>query len=120
MHANDWTAHFNLNDTAVPPATGPFTPICTRPSDGVVAVTRIQADMRAWLPGVPIELAGVVGMPANVIVGQNVTLSLWLPDKHTALRDEPRYSIQLATEGVVDGAWHASVGHNVIADVEVV
>jgi hypothetical protein len=45
-------------------------------------------------------------MPAGVY-----TVSLWLPDAMDSLRDDPRYAIQLANQGV----WNAATGENVLA-----
>ena len=38
------------------------------------------------------------------------TVSLWLPDDADSLRNDPRYAIQLANDGV----WDATTGDNIV------
>ena len=66
-------------------------------------------DARQLQPGVTTVTARL-RVPADLAAGDDYELALWLPDASDRLRDDPRYSIRLANQGV----WDAAAGHNTI------
>jgi len=70
-----------------------------------------EVDPRRWLPGEHTFTAQVT-VPASLPAG-NYTLALWLPDPYERLRDDPRYSIRFANEGV----WDEEHGWNILGTV---
>ncbi|MFN3763203.1 MAG: DUF4832 domain-containing protein, partial [Anaerolineae bacterium] len=73
----------------------------------------ISADPRRWEPGEHAMTADL-SLPADLPPGA-YTLALWLPDPAESLRDDPRYAIRLANEGV----WDAERGWNVLGTLTV-
>ena len=55
-----------------------------------------------------------VHVPANLAAG-TYKLSLWMPDAASTLKNDPRYSIQMANDGV----WNATAGDNKMTNVVV-
>jgi hypothetical protein len=73
-------------------------------------VIRLEdVDVRRWAPGKSTTFSAVLRLPSAMAAGV-YTVSLWLPDDAEALRDDPRYAIQLANDGV----WNAGTGENVL------
>lgn len=72
-------------------------------------------DPRRWEPGTGSHTIGMTTpLPADLPPGE-YTLALWLPDPSETLRDDPRYAIRFANEGV----WDAEHGWNVIGSLTV-
>ncbi len=69
-------------------------------------------DPRTWTAGDAQDLRWTLRLPASLPTG-TYDLALWLPDPEPSLRDDERYAIQLANEGL----WQA--GENVIGSVVV-
>ncbi len=60
-------------------------------------------DARELQPGVSTVNARL-RVPADAVAGDDYELALWLPDADDRLRDDPRYAIRLANDGVWDEA----------------
>jgi len=73
-----------------------------------------DADPRWWLDGEEVLVQVRLQLPATLAAG-SYNLSLWLPDDATTLRDDPRYAIGLANDGV----WDSATGLNHLATLEV-
>ncbi|KGQ21213.2 hypothetical protein THFILI_02015 [Thermus filiformis] len=73
----------------------------------------LEQDPRRWYPGAHAFTARVP-LPDGLPPGR-YRLALWLPDPYPSLRDDPRYSLRFANQGVWDGAR----GWNVLGEVEV-
>ena len=71
-------------------------------------------DMRKWLPAEEAQLSVRIQLPASAPAG-SYTLSLWLPDAASSLRDDPRYAVRLANQDTWDGA----TGRNRLAAVTI-
>lgn len=72
-----------------------------------------EVDPRRWEPGVH-SFTAVVSLPQDVPAG-TYRLALWLPDPSLRLKDDPRYALRLANEGV----WDAASGTNTLGEVTV-
>ncbi len=70
-----------------------------------------NVDVRRWQRGTVTKLTVKVRVPADASPGA-YKLALWLPDDATALRDDARYAIRLAN----DGLWDAATGDNLLSD----
>jgi hypothetical protein len=97
--------------------TGFATPFNQRPvyvvlsGAGVRHVARLDAvDVRRWEHGQDITVTTRLRVPATVVAG-TYQVALWMPDDAATLRDDPRYAIRLAN----DGMWDAATGDNVLA-----
>ncbi len=73
----------------------------------------LEADPRRWEPGEH-TLAADLSLPADLPPGE-YTLALWLPDPAESLRNDPRYAVRLANEGI----WDAEHGRNVLGRLTV-
>lgn len=73
----------------------------------------LAADPRRWEPGEH-TLTASIALPASLPPGE-YALALWLPDPADSLRDDPRYAIRFANEGV----WDAQRGWNVLGTMVV-
>jgi Domain of unknown function (DUF4832)/Domain of unknown function (DUF4874) len=71
---------------------------------------RLSADPQSWKSGAPAVVNGSFIVPTTVPAGV-YRLSLWLPDRTTSLRADPRYSIRMANQGT----WDPATGENVLA-----
>lgn len=67
-----------------------------------------EIDPRSWLPGEHI-LHVSISLPADLNEGE-YRLALWLPDPADSLRNDPRYAIRFANEGI----WEESKGWNIL------
>ncbi len=65
-------------------------------------------DPRHWLPGEHI-ISTSLALPADAPEGE-YRLALWLPDPAESLKNDPRYAIRFANEGV----WEEAKGWNVL------
>lgn len=74
----------------------------------------LDVDPRRWEPGQHAIVARVA-LPQDLPAGRYV-LGLWLPDPSPRLRDDPRYAVRLANDGV----WDQYTGINVLGEVTVV
>jgi hypothetical protein len=74
----------------------------------VVELTGV--DVRRWQPGQVSKVNVKLRVPAGATAGA-YKLALWLPDAAPALRNDARFSVRLANDGV----WDASAGHNVMS-----
>ena len=73
-------------------------------------VLRLEGvDTRRFAPGQAVTLSAQLRLPPAMVAGV-YAVSLWLPDAAETLRDDPRYAIQLANDGV----WNAATGENVL------
>jgi hypothetical protein len=70
----------------------------------------ITVDARGWAAGATHTITANIDVPADLTPG-NYALAFWLPDASPALRDDPRYAIQLANTGV----WNPVTGTNTLA-----
>lgn len=70
-------------------------------------------DPRTWLPG-RWEVSTGVSLPADLPPGE-YRLALWLPDGYESLRNDPRYSIRFANEGL----WDEERGWNILGTVQI-
>ena len=83
---------------------------------GARRVARLNAvDVRRWQQGQTASIAVKLRVPANAAPG-SYKIALWMPDDATALRDDSRYAIRLANDGMFD----ATTGDNVISGALVV
>ena len=64
-------------------------------------------DARTLQPGVSTVTARL-RVPADLAAGDDYEVALWLPDADDRLRDDPRYAIRLANDGV----WEEADGSN--------
>jgi hypothetical protein len=65
-------------------------------------------DPRGWLPGEHV-ISTSLALPADAPEGE-YRLALWLPDPAESLKNDPRYAIRFANEGV----WEEAKGWNVL------
>ncbi|MDW8279247.1 MAG: DUF4832 domain-containing protein [Anaerolineales bacterium] len=97
--------------------TGFAAPMLARPVSlvfiGQDTILPLETDLRRWEPGEHL-LEAVVTLPPDLLPGE-YPLALWLPDPSDSLRDDPRYAIRFANEGV----WDAERGWNVLGTVTV-
>lgn len=76
-------------------------------------VLPLAVDPRRWEPGEHAVAAGIT-VPQELPAGRYL-LGLWLPDPSPRLRDDPRYALRFANDGV----WDPYTGVNVLGDVVV-
>jgi hypothetical protein len=68
----------------------------------------LQTNPRRWLPNGKISwINEQVEIPANLPEG-TYHLYLWLPDQYASIRDDARYAVRLANEGL----WDENTGYN--------
>jgi hypothetical protein len=95
--------------------TGFAAPVNPRPLNVVLdgpgrfVVTLGEMEVRRWEPG-PASFAVSLRVPASAPAGE-YRLALWLPDAAETLRDDPRYAVRFANEGV----WDEASGFNVLS-----
>ena len=68
-------------------------------------------DVRRWEAGEAIQFSARLRVPADLAAG-TYKLGLWFPDEASALRNDPRFAIRLANDGV----WDDATGDNVITE----
>ncbi len=68
-------------------------------------------DPRSWLPGEHV-ISTSLALPADAPEGE-YRLALWLPDPAESLKNDPRYAIRFANEGV----WDEAKGWNVLGTI---
>ncbi len=73
-------------------------------------LTPLAVDPRSWAAGASFALSTAIPLPAGMTPG-SYRLSLWLPDQALSIRDDPRFAVRLANDGV----WDAATGENVLA-----
>jgi hypothetical protein len=73
---------------------------------------QLEVDPRRWAPGSEHTLSASLPLPADLPPG-TYRLALWLPDASERLRDDARYSIQFANDGV----WDEAHGWNTLTPV---
>ena len=79
---------------------------------GTRQVVRLEAvDPRRWVGGEVSKISVRLRVPASLAPG-SYRVALWLPDAASRLKDDPRYAIRLANEGV----WDAATGDNVLTE----
>jgi hypothetical protein len=94
--------------------TGYAAPFNARPVHVVVRgggrtmTAKLATDARSFQSGTSV-VSTTLRLPADVAPGE-YEVALWLPDDAASLQDDPRYAIQLATQGV----WEAETGFNVL------
>lgn len=99
--------------------TGFASPMLSRPVYLVLAAQDfilrlpLEADPPRWQPGKH-DLSASLSLPAGLPPG-DYTLALWLPDPAESLRDDPRYAIRFANEGM----WDAARGWNTLGRVSI-
>ncbi len=71
-------------------------------------------DPRTWQPGTS-SFSVSLPLPADAVAG-DYQLALWLPDAYNTLRENPRYAVQFANEGI----WNTEKGYNVLGDVQLI
>jgi Domain of unknown function (DUF4832)/Domain of unknown function (DUF4874) len=69
-----------------------------------------SVDVRRWAPGEVTRISSRLQLPADLPAGA-YRLSLWLPDEAQGLRNDPRFAVRLANDGV----WDEKTGENVLA-----
>jgi hypothetical protein len=74
-------------------------------------IAPLKTDPRRWSPGATTSVSETVALPSTLAAG-TYTLSLWLPDKASAIRNKPSYAVRFANVGM----WDATAGYNVIAN----
>jgi hypothetical protein len=72
---------------------------------------RLPFDPRSWAAGRDHRLEVIARVPADLPPGY-YSLALWLPDAATSLQSDPRFAIQMASDGV----WNQGSGLNVLVD----
>jgi Domain of unknown function (DUF4832)/Domain of unknown function (DUF4874) len=70
-------------------------------------------DPRDWDPGTKIRIAETHLALTTPLPAGTYSVSLWLPDASSSLRDKPAYAIHLASVGV----WNARTGYNKLGTV---
>jgi hypothetical protein len=70
-------------------------------------------DVRRWVPG-DHTVTTRLRVPADLVPG-SYELGIWLPDAASTLRDDPRYAIHLANDGI----WDAASAHHHLATIDV-
>ena len=71
---------------------------------------QLNVDPRDWAAGATTTVAGDIAIPANFPAG-TYTLSLWLPDQASSLRNNPLYAVRFANQST----WNATEGWNIVA-----
>jgi hypothetical protein len=74
---------------------------------------QLPLDPRLWEPGEH-TFSVSLQLPSNLLEG-DYSLALWLPDAYESLRDNPRYAVRFANEGV----WDKEKGYNLLAYITV-
>lgn len=82
--------------------------VLTDASGKVLQTWKVDSDPRTWHANEDITLDQTLTLPTGI--SGSVNLSLNLPDPETTLRNNPRFSIQLANQGV----WDETTGYNLI------
>lgn len=85
--------------------------VLTDASGKVLQTYEVKSDPRTWHSNEDIVIDQTIQLPASA--SGNVKLYLNLPDPKPALRSNPRFSIQLANEGV----WEEATGYNLIKTI---
>ncbi|MBO7366258.1 MAG: DUF4832 domain-containing protein, partial [Bacteroidales bacterium] len=80
--------------------------VLTDASGKVVKTWKLNSDPRYWMPGAVTKVDQTIQLPSGI--SGEMTLSLNLPDPCQTIRSNPRFSIQLATEGL----WNDTTGYN--------
>ncbi len=73
-----------------------------------------STDPRWWMPGEEVEVAVRLQLPSGLEI-DTYSLALWLPDAAGTLRDDTRFAIRLANEGL----WQEADGLNVLATIDI-
>lgn len=75
-------------------------------------ITKIDTDIRKWEPEKSQTIDTTIKIPAGAQAG-TYKLSLWLPDPYATLKNNPLYSVRLASDDV----WDQTNGTNNISDI---
>ncbi len=77
---------------------------------GTRIATPLAVDPRTWAPGKSQTVYGLIPLSTSMPPG-TYTLSLWLPDQSASIRNDARFAVQFANQGV----WNGATGENVLA-----
>ncbi len=78
-----------------------------------VKTYKVDSDPRSWFENQTVTVDQTLQLPSGL--NGEYTLSLNLPDPEGTLRDNPRFSIRLANEGV----WDEETGYNKLATISI-
>jgi hypothetical protein len=82
-------------------------------ASGVRQVVQLgSVDVRRFAPGTTTTVSTRLHIPSNLAAG-TYKLSLWMPDAASTLKNDARYSVQMANDGV----WNATTGDNKMTNV---
>ena len=76
--------------------------------------TLLPVEPRFWASGEQAHIQMRLRLPVSAPEG-TYKLALWLPDAATTLRNDPRYAIQFANDGV----WDEKNGYNILTEIDV-
>jgi hypothetical protein len=76
--------------------------------------TLLPVEPRFWASGEQSNIQMHLRLPASAPEG-TYKLALWLPDAATILRNDPRFAIQFANDGI----WDEKTGYNILTEVDV-
>jgi hypothetical protein len=71
---------------------------------------QLNTDPRDWTAGATTTVAGDLAIPTSFPAG-TYTLSIWMPDQATSIRNNPLYAVRFANQST----WNATQGWNVVA-----
>lgn len=74
----------------------------------------LPEDPRFWAPSEDSSFSANLRLPASMPDGQ-YRVAVWMPDVYETLRDDPRYSVRFANDGV----WDDRNGLNVLATITI-
>ena len=104
----DFRIVLNVRNDGFAPAQNPRDAelVLTDASGKVVKIWKLNSDPRYWMPGNVTKVDQTIQLPSGI--SGEMTLSLNLPDPCQTIRSNPRFSIQLANEGL----WNDKTGYN--------
>ncbi|MGH9386566.1 MAG: DUF4832 domain-containing protein [Vicinamibacterales bacterium] len=71
---------------------------------------QLNADPRRWSPNAVTTITGACVLPTTMTSG-TYSWALWLPDDAPSIRNDPRYAVRFANQGL----WNATLGYNVLS-----
>lgn len=78
---------------------------------GEITTAPLGLDPRFWAGGETHTIATNMVLPADLAEG-TYTVGLWMPDADASIRDDTRYAVRFANEGI----WDAATGINLLTD----
>jgi|GEM_PF-1632093 len=79
--------------------------------NGTLHTAKLAVDPRRWAGGESNDIEALLAIPDTLPTG-DFSVGLWLPDAADSLRNDPRYAVRFANEGL----WDESTGINLITN----